>query len=258
MRKLIRLAAAVLGFGISGAAHAAALGFTGTLSVAIANLPPISISGAGTALVSGTGTALAGLQLPAAIFATAASIPVTSTAAVPVKGALVDLSNAAGDFSGSPLAGPMAALGSATLCLFAACDAAPPANLLIPFTEAGTRGIGIGGPPIAVSGLVNLTVQGAPWTVGKVTSASAAVTGFVHGPASGGAATAAVAGGSLQLVTPIRIQTNLVTSPELPAFGILTLTFVPEPGTLLLVAAGAAGLAALGRSRTRAYAVRPR
>jgi len=35
----------------------------------------------------------------------------------------------------------------------------------------------------------------------------------------------------------------------LPAFGILTLNFVPEPGTLVLLGSGIAGLVMFGRSR---------
>jgi hypothetical protein len=49
------------------------------------------------------------------------------------------------------------------------------------------------------------------------------------------------------LVTPIKIITNIAGT--LAAFGTLTLTYVPEPGTLLLLGMGVAGLAALGRRR---------
>jgi hypothetical protein len=36
-----------------------------------------------------------------------------------------------------------------------------------------------------------------------------------------------------------------------PAFGIVSLHFVPEPGTLMLLGSGIAGLVAFGRSRVR-------
>jgi len=53
--------------------------------------------------------------------------------------------------------------------------------------------------------------------------------------------------GTLVLVTPLRIVTNVAGS--LAGFGVLTLTYVPEPGTLVLVGLGVASLAVLGRRR---------
>ena len=42
-----------------------------------------------------------------------------------------------------------------------------------------------------------------------------------------------------------------VTGADFSDLGKLTLNFVPEPGTLLLLGSGVAGLAALGRRRMR-------
>jgi len=36
---------------------------------------------------------------------------------------------------------------------------------------------------------------------------------------------------------------------SLPVYGILTLTYTPEPGTLLLLGTGIAGLAMIGRKK---------
>lgn len=254
MRKLICIGvfAAAASLAPASPAQAGALGFTGTLGVVIANLPPITITGSGMALVSGVGIALEGLGLPAGAFATLASIPVDDQLAFPIAGVVADASNGAGSFGGGgSLGGAMPLLGSATLCLFTACDASPAANLVVPFTQGGTRGIGLGGPPITVTGLVSFTVSVAPWTVGQASAAGAFVQGFVHGPNGGGAETAAQPGGSVQLVTPVVIRTSIPGGEVFPAFGILTLHFVPEPGTLALLAAGVAGLGLAGRSRLR-------
>lgn len=236
MRNLLALLG-VLAVFLAGEARASAVAFQGTLSVSIAGLPPISISGSGTANVSGgsgsgTGT---GFTLPGGTFATVLSVPVTAPTAFPIAGVKASLSNGAGSFD-TPGGGVMGLSGSTDICLFSACDTATQ-FLSIPFTVGGTRGVGIGGAPIVVTGLLNLTLQGAPWTTGRATimtpGGTLAATGFV-GP------------DSVRLVTPIVVNTGIGASPILPAFGTLTLQFVPEPGTLLLTAAG---LVALGLMR---------
>jgi len=51
-------------------------------------------------------------------------------------------------------------------------------------------------------------------------------------------------------VTPIFVSTNLSPTALLPMFGTLDLHFVPEPGTLLLLGSGIAGLVLSGRSKS--------
>ena len=251
MRTLSWIGVVVAGaVGLSSASPASAgpLGFTGSLGLVIANLPPITVTGAGTAFVNGAGGAFESLDLTGGEFATVASIPVDDPGAFPIAGVIGDAANGAGHFAGSPLGGKMPVLGSATLCLFHACDADPVANVVIPFTEGGTSGVGLGGQIVA-SGFVNLTVTFAPWTTGQATVGGASIEGYLRGP-GGQPATEVLPGGSAQLVTPIAIQTSI--GEDVPAFGILTLEFVPEPGTLVLFGAGTAGLAAAGRRRMRA------
>ena len=91
---------------------------------------------------------------------------------------------------------------------------------------------------------MNVTVIGAPWTTGTAAVGTVTVMGGVSPLSNTGAPS-----GLVTLVTPIFISTNIPASAVVPGFGILTLHFVPEPGTLLLLASGVAGLVAFGRSR---------
>ena len=75
--------------------------------------------------------------------------------------------------------------------------------------------------------------------------------GFQHGPASATSNTGAI-GGVLQLVTPVKIETNLnPPSTVLAVWGEITLSTIPEPGLAILLGSGVAGLVLLGRQRMR-------
>ncbi len=71
--------------------------------------------------------------------------------------------------------------------------------------------------------------------------------GFAHGPASATQSTTAQPGGVLSLVTPVFISTPFLSIPIVEAFSRMTLHFVPEPSTLLLLGSGIVALLALGR-----------
>jgi len=93
---------------------------------------------------------------------------------------------------------------------------------------------------------VNLTVVGAPWTTGTVQIGT--VTAMCgRSPASSTVA----ASGTVSLVSPIFISTNISPTAVVPTFGFLNMHFVPEPGTLVLLGAGIAGLVSYGRTRSR-------
>jgi hypothetical protein len=246
MRKLsYALAASLLAFGIAGQAKAVELGWTGSLAVQIATLDPVVINGAGSATVnssSGPGH-LTNLALPASPFAVQGfTVPVSDPGAFPIAGVQVTAHNADGAFQGdggAGFGGTMSINGTTKVCLFGPCSAAVQ-NLVVPLSN-----VGVGGTA-SVMAAVNLTIQGAPWTTGTAAIGDLTAMGGVSPLSNTGAPS-----GTLTLVTPIFISTNIGASAVVPAFATLTLHFVPEPGTLMLLGSGIAGLVAFGRSRAR-------
>lgn len=239
MRKLLGvIAASFLAFGVAGQAQAVNLGFTGSLTISLVG-NNVSVTGAGTALVNGSGGGghINTLNLAGGTFATSAYVlPITDPAAAPIKGLQVTVSNAPGTFVGATLAGPMPLVGVTKVCLFLPCSVAI-SNLAVPLSVVGAGGAAF------VTAAVNLTVVGAPWTTGTVAIGTVTAMG-------GGAPSSATgaASGTVSLVTPVFVSTNIPASAVVPVFGILSLHFVPEPGTLVLLGSGIAGLVAFGRS----------
>jgi hypothetical protein len=102
------------------------------------------------------------------------------------------------------------------------------------------------------------TVEVKTFTVGgnfltDYPSAAIATTSFVSVTGTNNLASA-VNGGDVTLVTPMRIDlTTVIPGRILPGKASMTLSLIPapEPGTLLLLVSGAAGLALIGRKRMR-------
>ena len=231
MKKLLIIVSAgllCLGVATSGSA----VPYTGSISLAVAGLPGVPVTGGGSA--GGVGGAVTFTIAAGDMAVVGLILPITDPAAAPILGLQVTASNGAGAFAGG--GGSMALLGIANVCLFAVCSAPPPANVGVPLSV-----VGVGGTT-DVSLFVNVTVIGAPWVT---TTAAIGTLTAMGGTTGGGAA----GGGSVTLVTPVFISTNIGASAVLPSFATLTLNFVPEPGTLLLLGSGIAGLAALGRRR---------
>jgi len=148
-------------------------------------------------------------------------------------------------------------------------------NLSLPFTApttvngvpgTGLKGIGIGGMhTIGGYGGIRMSLVHDPWTIKTMTMIDQTTTvggsriftevtgkGWAHAPASTTTSTAQPSG-MVQLVTPTQIETNLPygSSDKVTAAGSLMIRFVPEPGLLVLLGSGVAGLAILGRMRVR-------
>ena len=264
---------ACLAIGIAGSSRAATLDFTGTLGINpfgwhdLAGQPVyLTVPGAGSAQVTDDGAVhLVSFTLPAGAFG-----PATVTRYVlPTAVTLIDslrftlAQNLSGSFSGisggPPGGGTMGLSGIAKMCLQRfVCGP----NVPLPLTPtAGRAGFGIGGTRTTAAGGVSVTLQNAPWTIGQPTmtlhTPGSTITtpvlpgGFAHGPASLTSSTAQRSG-VVQLVTASKVYTNLTGAfPETPLIGVLNLHFVPEPGSLLLLGSGVAGLALYGRRKRK-------
>ncbi len=264
IRAAITCFSACLALAPAPGARAATLDFTGTLTVLFgplpAPLPAAVVPGAGAAqVVSGEGAHLLSVSLAGGGFGPfTTTLDVTNYADLNsvVFSGIENLTGSFGGISGGPPGGGVMGLsGIAKICLyFAPCEYA---GVSVPLTPTGGgAGFGIGGTH-STSGPVDYTYQHAPWTIGQpvmtIHTANSNVTspllpaGFAHGPASLTSSTAQLSG-VLQLVTVSKVFTSLTAAfPEFPFTGILTLHFVPEPATLLLLASGVAALALFGR-----------
>jgi hypothetical protein len=254
---------------LAAPARAELLGWDGTLSLDYFSSDPLlrhwELSGRHAAVAEGPLPALGALHLAGGI-SDAATLLVTDPDALVGGVAAVRLSATLGIGTLSPLpplpfgqlleARQLPVFGSLRLCLVTP-DCIDDLSL-VSFFQGQTRALGVGGTLAgSLPGGTRLSVQAAPWTLGTATAAvdtgaggtaTAFAFGFVHGPASGSGSSGA-SGGELQLVTPMRAVS--AAAPGLSGFGRLRLHFVPEPGELLLLAAGLASLLVLARRRTR-------
>jgi hypothetical protein len=234
------LAVGLLVFGLATQAHAVALDFTGTFTISLAG-ETVVFPGAGVATINGSnaGGHLSSLGLAGGEYATSGFVlSITPPAGGVIGGIQLTVSNLAGDFSGNGgggFGGVMPLSGFAKVCLFGPCSA-PAANIAVPLGNIGSGG------STAVTAAVNVTVIGAPWTTGTAAIGTVTQMGGVDPVSNTGAAS-----GVLTLVTPIFISTNLGASSVVPSFGILTMHFVPEPATGILLGVGIATLIAGGR-----------
>lgn len=213
--------------------------FEATLALFSGIVPPFFFEGSGTATVDVTGNHLNSILFPANVFATQVT---GGTGFLEVR---VNASNGAGmlSASGGPLGGfggMIPILGTLRLCFGGTgCDGGPFADIALPLSV-----VGAGGTTSTPSGFFQ--VVGAPWSSAQTTLSG---TGFVsvfegirQGP-GGLTSSTVLSGGFLSVVTPARVV--VPSFGDLDFMAVLSVSFVPEPSGLALLAAGAVGLAGL-------------
>ena len=285
MRKLlVLLSSIVLVLGVAGTASASPLNWSGTVTLILGDFAPADETrGGGVATINGSfGLGhLDGLALDASrgqvngTFTQLVTDPDTignSIAAIEFDGI------EGGTGSWFPISGAVQSAtglvnntlpirGIVRLCLVTTtCDNF--LDLALTQTVNGvTLGVGVGGLlTIGGDSPIKISIQAAPWTLktvtvidqitttGKMNQTFVGVTigGFAHDPNSGTTSTAQPSG-VVQLVTPSQVQTNLPlgSNVKISSGVIFKIHFIPEPGLLLLLGSGVAGLALLGRARLR-------
>ena len=96
---------------------------------------------------------------------------------------------------------------------------------------------------------VRIQVSGTGWTTGTAKVFSVLQPTVTVASATGADLRTLDGLGSVNLVSPALMRTNIAASVSVPIIARLEVTFVPEPGTLSLVALGVAGIALLAGRR---------
>jgi hypothetical protein len=204
-------------------------------------IPPVTISGTGVGTTSGP----ASFPIPAGVFAgnpklvfpisptfvwlTAVTIPANS-----VNNPAVNLA-------------PGGAMGLSGRMFFKSLGGTGGGS--IPIFPIGGGGTAMGDiqelPVKIVGGVWQYSANKVFTGMGALLSnnVSATATAFDNRTGASGQGTVQLVAPAYALISPPSLGGNL------PLFGVLTLTYLPEPGTLLLLASGVAALGAIGRSR---------
>ena len=274
--------------GLAGQASAAVMNWEGTNIVRLGDFAEGFVSGGGVATLNGVAgnvpahlqtlrlaASRGGVQSSFTRFVTdpdTKSNQIASVQFVDVAGGTGTLGPISGALSSAvtpSFSGVLPSTGIVRLCLVST-ECVLSASLVLTTHTAGstTIGIGIGGLLTIniLNGFARISVQANPWSIKTVTVLDEQTTpvnfekiftpvtfkGWAHDPASGTTNTAQV-GGVVQLVTPQQTATSLTagSSAKVAGSSSLIIRLIPEPGMLLMLGSGIAGLVLIGRKRMR-------
>lgn len=269
MRRMILLGSAFLSCASPSTVRAELMAWDGTLSITLVGSPPLSVEVGGVAVTldTGNGVTLRTLR-PLGTSGGTATFLVTDPEAIGSQLFAIQLQvDEVGFATLSPFNPPApstqlqldrAALPLRGILRFCFLSSSCGTGLDVPLSIGqGAGGVGVGGVLTGSFAGENVSIEAAPWTVRTAsltahTGSGALVTlvtqGSLHG-AHSFTGTTAITGGELSLVTPLRLHAS--GGPPTPAFARLSMRFVPEPGLLLLLAAGVSGLWGLRKLRGR-------
>ncbi len=290
MRRLLALSAtAALALGLALPAGAKPLNFTGTLFTQTSTtLPLLSNTLGGVATVNNSAGAIpahlnllrvAGSRLAGA---TTQMVAITDPTVSANGIASLRITAQLGTGTLGPISGGAASTtvltknvlpirGISKVCLLSTqCTNFLPLQLTKHAATSAVKGVGIGGLLTIGAGTnpIRISIEAAPWTIKTATVIDQITTpmtpmgvkvfinvsgkGFAHDPSSTTTNTAQPSG-VVQLISPMQIVTNLTSgsNAKLSQFTTLRIHFIPEPGMLLLLGSGVAGLVLLGRQRMR-------
>jgi hypothetical protein len=279
----------MLALGTSFSASAALLNYNGTLETNIGTeLPTLSNTFSGVATLNGSSGGVFVHEISKRVAGsraagnTSAMVAITDPAVAGNGIASIRINSQIGTGTFAPISGGAASTtvltknvlpirGLSKVCLLSTtCTNFLPLVLTQHTVMSGAKGVGIGGL-LTIGGGTNpirISIEAAPWTIktgtkfdqittpmtpmGAKIYISVTAMGWVHGPTSATTNTVQPSGVQ-QLISPMQIITNLTSgsNAKLSLFSTLRIHFIPEPGMLLLLGSGVAGLVLLGRHRMR-------
>ena len=288
-RWMVGLAAGALALGVCISASAAPLNFDGTLSTQTSStLPVLNNTLSGVATLNNSGGSLpahlATLRLAGSRLAggTTQMVAITDPNVQGNGIASLRITATLGTGTLGPISGGAASTsvltknvlpvrGLSKVCLLSTtCMDYLPLVLTQHVSTSMAKGVGIGGL-LTIGGGTNpirISVEAAPWTIKTATRIDQITTpmtangikvfinvqgnGFAHDPSSTTTNTAQPSG-VVQLISPMQVVTNLTSgsNSKISLFTIMKIHFIPEPGLLILLGSGVAGLVLLGRQRMR-------